>query len=72
MPARGASDRCGVLGHGLTASHHLMAHAWALLRGAPLAERVTVASAAAAVLAGLPAGSRRVATQAAIADVART
>ncbi len=51
---------CGDAFHG--------AYAWSLLRGAPLAERVTVASAAAAVLAGLPAGSRRVATASSIAQ----
>jgi sugar/nucleoside kinase (ribokinase family) len=42
------------------------AYTWSLLRGASLPERVTVASAAAAVLAGLPGGSRRVATLSAI------
>jgi sugar/nucleoside kinase (ribokinase family) len=49
---------CGDAFHG--------AYAWSLLRGAPLAERVTVASAAAAVLAALPTGSRRVASHSAI------
>lgn len=50
---------CGDAFHG--------AYAWSLLSGDDLRERVTIASAAAAVLAGLPAGTRRVATREAIA-----
>lgn len=50
---------CGDAFHG--------AYAWSLLAGDDLRERVTIASAAAAVLAGLPAGTRRVATREAIA-----
>ena len=46
------------------------AYTWSLLRGAPLPERVTAASAAAAVVAGLPAGSRRVATLSSISAYA--
>jgi len=46
------------------------AYAWSLLQGASLAERVTLGSAAAAVLAGLPGGSRRVATLSAISAYA--
>jgi sugar/nucleoside kinase (ribokinase family) len=42
-------------------------YAWSLLAGADLHDRVVIASAAAAVLAGLPAGTRRVATRASIA-----
>jgi sugar/nucleoside kinase (ribokinase family) len=53
---------CGDAFHG--------AYAWSLLKGADLHDRVEVASAAAAALAALPAGSRRVATRSAIATYA--
>jgi len=46
---------CGDAFHG--------AYAWALVSGADLGERVRIGSAAAAVLAALPAGARRVATR---------
>lgn len=49
---------CGDAFHG--------AYAWALVSGADLEERVRIASAAAAVIAALPAGARRVATRAAL------
>jgi sulfofructose kinase len=49
---------CGDAFHG--------AYAWALVSGADLEERVRIASAAAAVIAALPAGARRVATRAAM------
>jgi sugar/nucleoside kinase (ribokinase family) len=49
---------CGDAFHG--------AYAWALVSGASLGERVRIASAAAAVIAALPAGARRVATRTAI------
>ena len=44
-------------------------YAWSLVSGAGIIQRLTVASAAAAVLAGLPAGARRVPSREAIADL---
>lgn len=58
-PARAIDTTgCGDAFHG--------AYAWALVSGADLGERVRIASAAAAVIAALPAGARRVATRAAM------
>lgn len=45
-------------------------YAWSLVSGAGIIQRLTVASAAAAVLAGLPAGARRVPSREAIAEMA--
>lgn len=53
---------CGDAFHG--------AYAWGLVSGAGLAERVRMGSAAAAVLAGLPAGAPRVATREAMQSLA--
>lgn len=44
-------------------------YAWSLVSGAGIIQRLTVASAAAAVLAGLPAGAMRVPSREAIADL---
>ena len=44
-------------------------YAWSLVSGAGIIQRLTVASAAAAVLAGLPAGAMRVPSSEAIADL---
>lgn len=52
---------CGDAFHG--------AYAWSLVSGAGLIQRVTVASAAAAVVAALPAGARRVPSREAIAEL---
>lgn len=51
---------CGDAFHG--------AYAWALISGFDLVDRVTIASAAAAALASLPTGSRRVVTRSSIAQ----
>ena len=53
---------CGDAFHG--------AYAWSLMSGAGIIQRLTMASAAAAVVAALPAGARRVPTREAIADLA--
>ena len=53
---------CGDAFHG--------AYAWSLMSGAGIIQRVTMASAAAAVVAALPAGARRAPTREAIADLA--